>query len=664
MGNISIKNKLLVILYLVCGGFILLSTIFLFSEKKTMLEEKRLKLKNIVELAYSIVEAEYQAFNNGILDEETAKSNALIAINKLRYNSAGHQEYIFIIDDTNPYPKMIQHPINPALNKTTLDSDNYNVATKFIYGDKKDEIQLSSKQNLFKTMVEVTTKENSGFVTYLWNKNSQSEDLYEKVSYVKKFKEWGFILGSGIYIDDINEQFYSNIIKSTIITLLILTIIGVILMIISNNILNSIKSFKYGLLGFFAYLNREVYNIELLKDSSKDEFGEMAKVVNENIKKTQKGIEEDRRLIDETITVLSEFEQGDLCQRLNIEVTNPALMQLKQMLNNMGENLESNINNILNILEQYANYNYLNKIDQKGLKEHLLKLARGVNHLGDSITTMLVENKSNGLTLENSSKILLSNVDILNVSSNEAATSLEETAAALEEITSNIRNTTHNIAKMSNLSTDVTKSVNEGEELANKTTTAMDEINAQVNAISEAIGVIDNIAFQTNILSLNAAVEAATAGESGKGFAVVAQEVRNLASRSAEAAKEIKDIVERATVKADEGKQIATNMINGYVGLSKNIEETITLISDIEMSSKEQLMGIEQINDAVNQLDQQTQQNAMVASQTNDIAIQTNNIAKLVVSNANEKEFIGKNDVCAKTFDSNENDTLPIKEIA
>ncbi|WP_258237632.1 methyl-accepting chemotaxis protein, partial [Arcobacter sp. CECT 9188] len=280
------------------------------------------------------------------------------------------------------------------------------------------------------------------------------------------------------------------------------------------------------------------------------------------------------------------------------------------------------------------------------------------------ITTMLVENKSNGLTLENSSKILLSNVDKLNVSSNEAATSLEETAAALEEITSNIRNTTHNIAKMSNLSTDVTKSVNEGEELANQTTTAMDEINAQVNAISEAIGVIDNIAFQTNILSLNAAVEAATAGESGKGFAVVAQEVRNLASRSAEAAKEIKDIVERATVKADEGKQIATNMINGYVGLSKNIEETITLISDIEMSSKEQLMGIEQINDAVNQLDQQTQQNAMVASQTNDIAIQTNNIAKLVVSNANEKEFIGKNDVCAKTFDSNENDTLPVREIA
>ena len=195
---------------------------------------------------------------------------------------------------------------------------------------------------------------------------------------------------------------------------------------------------------------------------------------------------------------------------------------------------------------------------------------------------------------------------------------------------------------MSNFATALSKSADQGESLANETTKSMNEIEEEVNAITEAISVIDQIAFQTNILSLNAAVEAATAGEAGKGFAVVAQEVRNLASRSSQAANEIKTIVQNATDKANGGKNIAGNMISGYVGLHENIAKTINLIKDVEMASTEQLTGINQINDAVNNLDKKTQQNASIASQTNDIAMKTDTIAKLVVSDANEKEFIGK----------------------
>ncbi|MCT7443734.1 methyl-accepting chemotaxis protein [Aliarcobacter cryaerophilus] len=450
---------------------------------------------------------------------------------------------------------------------------------------------------------------------------------------------------------EIKEELNKTVSSVTtfILIILLITILSILVTIqlITRNIVSSLNIFQNGLLSFFAFSNKESSNVQLINLDGKDEFGKMAQVINENIAKTQDLINQDNVLIEDVKRVVNEVKSGNLNIKIEKSTINDELEELKSSFNEMLEvtksNVCSDINKVLSVLDSFSKLDFRVKIDNDNGK-----VATGINNLSNIINHMLVENKSNGLTLEESSKMLLFNVNKLNISSNEAAASLEETAAALEEITSNIRNNTESIAKMSQLSNGVTKAVNEGQAMANQTTTAMDEINTQVNLVNEAIGVIDNIAFQTNILSLNAAVEAATAGEAGKGFAVVAQEVRNLATRSAEAAREIKAIVERATVKANEGKEIATNMIEGYKNLNSNISSTMNLISDIENASKEQLLGIEQINDAVNQLDQQTQQNAMVASQSHDIAQSTDEIAKLIVQDANQKEFEGKNEVKAK----------------
>ncbi|MFA7086438.1 MAG: methyl-accepting chemotaxis protein [Aliarcobacter sp.] len=450
---------------------------------------------------------------------------------------------------------------------------------------------------------------------------------------------------------EIKEELNKTVSNVTtfILIILLITILSILVTIqlITRNIVSSLNIFQNGLLSFFAFSNKESSNVQLINLDGKDEFGKMAQVINENIQKTQDLINQDNVLIEDVKRVVNQVKSGNLNIKIEKSTINDELEELKSSFNEMLEvtksNVCSDINKVLSVLDSFSKLDFRVKIDNDNGK-----VASGINNLSNIINHMLVENKSNGLTLEESSKMLLFNVNKLNISSNEAAASLEETAAALEEITSNIRNNTESIAKMSQLSNGVTKAVNEGQAMANQTTTAMDEINTQVNLVNDAISVIDQIAFQTNILSLNAAVEAATAGEAGKGFAVVAQEVRNLATRSAEAAREIKAIVERATVKANEGKEIATNMIEGYKNLNNNISSTMNLISDIENASKEQLLGIEQINDAVNQLDQQTQQNAMIASQSHDIAQSTDEIAKLIVQDANQKEFEGKNEVKAK----------------
>lgn len=397
------------------------------------------------------------------------------------------------------------------------------------------------------------------------------------------------------------------------------------------------------LVKFLKNMDNKDVTLEI-NTSMSSEYSEIKAVIDKREEQLIAKEREESILIQEAKTVMSKVKHGDYSAIIKSKTSNLSLEEFKESVNDMIIETKQHFSSMNNILEKYTNYNYTDELSLNGITQdsELKLLVTAINKLKEAITQMLLENKTNGVTLQGSSEILLSNVDRLNKSSNEAAISLKNAAVVLSEITQNVTKTSKQTTEMSGLANAVINSAKEGQELAFKTNKAMDEINEQVSAIKESITVIDQIAFQTNILSLNAAVEAAAAGEAGKGFAVVAQEVRNLANKSTEAAKEIKNLVESANFKANEGKTIANDMIQGYNCLNANIDKTIDIINDVANTSREQQIGIVQINDAVSILEEQIQANTEVSSQANSIAEKTSEIANTIVDNANEKDFDGK----------------------
>jgi len=586
-------------------------------------KNKEKLLKSYISLANKSVQSYYDQIGVGGLTEAEAKKLSLEYLKNFRYGDNGY----FWINDLDL--KMVMHPISTSLN-----------------GKDISHVKTPNGKFVFKEMVDLAKKEGHGLIKYVWKKPGFAEPQ-DKYSYIEVFKPWGWLIGTGSYLDDVEneitlmkEESDKKLNETIIEIILIVLVTSAILSLIASYMVNKVIITPLGTLtGTVKALTRFSSADQKINIKTKDEIGDLARYFNEYLESIRKVVAQDQQIVEESEKAIEMVRAGFFSYKVESSSKNRSTNDLKNSINELIDDLDKKFTEVNKCIIEYGKNNFDYDFNAGSTAGKMGTLVTGTKSVGNNISELLATIMKSGESLSNNIIVLTDSVSALSTSSNKQAVSLEETAASVEEITATIQNSAASIAKMKVIDDVVMNSATSGQELAHQTVTSMEEINKEVTSIAEAISVIDQIAFQTNILSLNAAVEAATAGEAGKGFAVVAQEVRNLASRSADAAKEIKDIVENATSKANEGKKIADKMIVGYDDLQSAILQTKEIIDDVSRTSGEQEKGISQINDAIAILDKNTQDNANEASNIANLAEDVKNLSENLITVANNAKF-------------------------
>ena len=459
---------------------------------------------------------------------------------------------------------------------------------------------------------------------------------------------------STIYQKSVDEAKY-DLIYSIAIAIIAVISVFVITSLLFHKILQSLKSVENGLKSFFDFLNQKISTTEKITVKTNDEFLAMAELINSNVAVIESNIHKDTQMIADVKNVVDMVSNGFYIYSVKSHSQNQNLEELKDKMNEMINVTNTNIQKVIDSLIAYGNSNFVHSIDGSKISGNMGSLINGTNIVGKNVSELVAVIVKTGEMLQEYINVLSQSSEKMAKAANSQAASLEETAASIEELTSTVKGTSQKALAMASISSESQKSSSRSNELAIQTTKAMSEIFEATSQISDAISIIDQIAFQTNILSLNAAVEAATAGEAGKGFAVVAGEVRNLANRSAEAANQIKSIVHFAQEKAKEGENIVKNMMDGFEDLSSKIIETSNLANNVMVASNEQMQGIEQINNTVSLLDELTQRNATSANEVSEMASKVLLMADNLLSIASRTQYVkdAKDSVCDMnlTFD-------------
>ncbi|WP_326533948.1 methyl-accepting chemotaxis protein [Pseudorhodoferax sp.] len=488
--SLGTAQRLGILIACALAGVLALTAVFLWSERSLIMEERQASVRQNVEAAYSVLVHYQREAAAGRLPEAEAKRQAIATVKAMRYSG---EEYFWINDFT---PTMVMHPIRPELDGKNL-SENKDPTGK----------------RLFVEFVNVVKAAGAGHVPYLWPKPG-SENPVPKASYVQGFAPWGWIIGSGVYVDTVDAAFRQRLLRFGLAALLLGAVLVGVGLLVARGLLRQLG----GEPAYAAEVARRIAQGEL----------------------------------DMAIAVPPKAE-GSLLHAM------------------------------------------------RGMRDSIAGIVGGVRQGSDAIAAA-------------ASEIAAGNHD-LSARTERQASALQQTAASMEQLTGTVKQNADNARQASQLSATAAQVAGKGGAVVTEVVATMETLTASSRKIVDIIGVIDGIAFQTNILALNAAVEAARAGEQGRGFAVVAGEVRNLAQRSAEAAKEVRGLIHTSVQNAEHSSELVNQAGATMREVVQSVQRVSDIVAEIAAASREQSQGIDQINQAIADMDGVTQQNAALVEQ-------------------------------------------------